>query len=47
MPAGAATYRIAGDLNCSAVLGEKLCESLLMQRRSYVKAYPYQQMILL
>lgn len=34
MPASAASYRIAGKLNCFVILGEKLGESPLMQRYS-------------
>lgn len=43
MPAGAASYRIAGTLNASVMMGEKLCESPLMQNYfAYVyNAYLY------
>lgn len=34
MPASAATYRIAGELNSFVVLGEKLGESRLVQENS-------------
>ena len=32
MPASAASYRIAGKLNCFVILGEKLGESPLIQQ---------------
>lgn len=34
MPGSAASYRIAGELNCFVILGEQLSESPLMQQYS-------------